>query len=96
MKESELEKFKLQQIVMFPVGPGYRNNTADWLTRGRTPDQLNKESHWWNGPSVLYQPVENWGLKFGLQKEESLPTCYGKVSYCPSEQIVHPSDGIEC
>ena len=23
-------------------------------------DELNKESHWWNGPSVLYQPVENY------------------------------------
>ena len=46
------------------------NNTADWLTRGRAPDELNKESHWWNGPHVLYQPVENWGLKFALQKEE--------------------------
>ena len=56
MKESELEKFKLQQIVMFPVGPGYRNNTADWLTRGRTPDQLNKESHWWNGPLFCTNP----------------------------------------
>lgn len=23
------------------------NNRTDGLTRGRTPDELNKESHWW-------------------------------------------------
>lgn len=45
------------------------NNTADWLTRGRAPDELKKESHWWNCPTVLYQPVENWGLKFGYRRK---------------------------
>ena len=42
-----------------PVGPEY--NTAEWLTRGRTPDELNKGSHWWKGPSILYQPLDDWG-----------------------------------
>ena len=50
-----------------------RNNTADWVPRGRTPDELNKGSNWWKGPPSLYQPIEDWGLKFGLQKEEPLP-----------------------
>ena len=77
---------------MFPVGPGYRNNTADWLTRGRTPDQLNKESHWWNGHPVLYQPVENWGLKFGLQKEESLP---GEKKICSTAVVAAHSAFID-
>ena len=48
-------------------------NTADWLTRGRKPDQIGDDSEWWNGPSFLYQLIESWGLKFGLQKEEPLP-----------------------
>ena len=36
------------------------------------PEELNQYSHWWNGLPILYQPIEEWGLKFGLQKE-SLP-----------------------
>ncbi|KAL9987899.1 hypothetical protein ACROYT_G002279 [Oculina patagonica] len=49
------------------------HNPADWLTRGRTPEELNQDSHWWNGPPILYKPVEEWALKSGLQKEEPLP-----------------------
>ena len=49
------------------------DNTADWLTRGRIPDQLGEDSHWWNGPPILYKPIEEWGLKFGMQKKEALP-----------------------
>ena len=49
------------------------HNPADWLTCGRTPEELNQYSHWWNGPPILYQPIEEWGLKFGLPNEESLP-----------------------
>ena len=48
-------------------------NTADWLTRGRRPDQLSSTSEWWNGPSFLYQPIDYWQMKFGLQKREILP-----------------------
>ena len=36
------------------------DNTADCLTRGRLPDKLAEDSHWWNG-----LPIEKWGLKFG-------------------------------
>ena len=32
------------------------NNRTDGLTRGRTPDELNKESHWWNGPLFCTNP----------------------------------------
>ena len=49
------------------------HNPTDWLTRGRTPVELNQHSHWWNGLPILYEPIEECGLKFGLQKEESLP-----------------------
>ena len=49
------------------------HNTADWLTRGRTPEELDNDSHWWNGPPILYQPIEEWGLKFNPKKDEVLP-----------------------
>ena len=50
-----------------------QNKTADWLTRGRNPHELGEDSDWWNGPPILYQPIESWGLKFGIQKSEILP-----------------------
>ena len=48
-----------------------KNNTADWLTRGRSPQELNEESQWWNGPSILYQPStrRRLSLKLGSQKK---------------------------
>ncbi|KAL9975806.1 hypothetical protein ACROYT_G013011 [Oculina patagonica] len=49
------------------------HNPADWLTRWRTPEEHNQDSHWWNGSPILYKPVEEWGLKSGLQKEGPLP-----------------------
>ena len=50
-----------------------KDNTADWLTRGRSPNELHKDSHWWKGPPVLCRPIKEWGLKFGLQHEDPLP-----------------------
>ena len=46
-----------------------QHNTADWLTRDRAPEELNNDSHWWNGPPILYRPIEEWGLKFNPKKE---------------------------
>ena len=50
-----------------------KNNTADWLTRGGSPAELDSDSQWWNGPEVLNKPFEEWGLKYGLQREDALP-----------------------
>ena len=46
-----------------------KHNTADWLTRRRTPEQLNKRSPWWNGSPILYKPVEEWGLKLVFRRK---------------------------
>lgn len=46
---------------------------ADWLTYRGNPKELHQDSNWWNGLPILYKPVEGWGLKSGLQKEEALP-----------------------
>ena len=32
-------------------------NTADWLTRHCEPNQIGDDSEWWNGPSILNQPI---------------------------------------
>ena len=48
-------------------------NIADLLTRGCKPMDLNDESEWWNGPKFLYSCFDDWGLKFGLQREGPLP-----------------------
>ena len=50
-----------------PVGPEY--NTAEWLTRGRIPDELNKGSHWWKGPPIWYQSLDDWGSNSGCRKK---------------------------
>ena len=44
-----------------PVGPEY--NTAEWLTRGRTPDELNKGSHWWERSSYFVPTSRRLGLR---------------------------------
>ena len=48
------------------------DNTADWLTRDRLPDHLGEDSHWWNGPPILYKPIEELGLKYGIQRNDVL------------------------
>ena len=52
--------------------PG-KDNISDWLTRGRNPKELDGTSEWWKGPSILYKPVEEWGLRFGRQHDNELP-----------------------
>ena len=34
---------------------------------------MSEDSHWWNGPPVLYKPIEEWGLKYGIQRNDVLP-----------------------
>jgi hypothetical protein len=69
-----------------------KENISDWLTRGCSPDQLDSESEWWSGPSFLYQPYDSWPLKFGLQREVSLPgekkiSCVAAVQSVPKKGL---------
>ena len=50
-----------------------KKNTADWLTRGKYPDELSDSSEWWLVSSILSREVDKWGLKFDLQQDVSLP-----------------------
>ena len=52
--------------------PGIQN-TADWLTRGREPNELDQDSDWMNGPPMLYKPFEEWDIKFGGTSCGELP-----------------------
>ena len=48
-------------------------NTADWLTRGKSPKELDNESEWVNGPSMLHEPAESWNVHFGPTSNEPVP-----------------------
>ena len=50
-----------------------QSNMADLVTRGCEPAKLGPESEWFNGPAILYKPLEHWGLKFGIQKADPTP-----------------------
>ena len=39
------------------------HNPANWLTRGRTPEKLNQESEWWNGPPIPVQTHQRVGTQ---------------------------------
>ena len=52
--------------------PG-NQNTADWLTRGKDPNDIGPDSTWWNGPDMFYKPFSQWELKFGKQNDDKLP-----------------------
>ena len=38
-------------------------NIADWITRGKNPDELGPGSTWQNGPEFLKLPEEEWPIK---------------------------------
>lgn len=69
-----------------------KKNTADWLTRGKDPSELVASSDWFRGPSVLYEEIDDWGIKFGSQQDnKSLPgeKRIAVVSVaCSSERLV--------
>ena len=52
--------------------PGAKN-IADWLTRGKSPEELYSNSDWFTGPSMLYEPLEKWDIKFGSTSDDPLP-----------------------
>ena len=52
--------------------PGAKN-TADWLTRGRNPEELGEESDWFRGPPMFRLPFEQWDVRFGKTSDQLLP-----------------------
>ena len=53
-----------------------KENCADWITRGLSPQQIDSTSEWWNGPKFLYQDHSLWDVKCYdqvAQKKDILP-----------------------
>ena len=40
-----------------------KQNVADFLTRGKVPDEIGKGTKWQNGPAFLYEEEELWPIK---------------------------------
>ena len=49
--------------------PG-KENVADWLTRGKSPQDLDFNSVWFRGPPMFYLPFEQWNVKFASPPAE--------------------------
>ena len=47
-----------------------KNTIADWLTRGKKPNDLNSESIWQRGPDFLELPESEWPINKALTKEQ--------------------------
>ena len=47
-----------------------KNNIADWITRGRKPQEIGQESIWQTEPNFLIQPENKWPIKQLTYKRE--------------------------
>ena len=47
-------------------------NISDWVTRVKSPEEIDALSAWFSGYSYMTKPIEEWGLKFGQLNEEIL------------------------
>ena len=67
------------------------DNVADHVTRGLDPENLTRESSWWNGPDILYKELEDWGIRYANMESSEA----SKESHCmnvrASNQQVHVS-----
>ena len=49
------------------------NNIADWITRGRTPEDIEPDSEWFTGPQILKRPFSEWNVKTRRKHSQALP-----------------------
>ncbi|XP_028405249.1 uncharacterized protein LOC114527754 [Dendronephthya gigantea] len=63
-------------------------NVADDLTKGITPEELN--GRWFNGPTFLMQPEENWPMETGMPNQNKVNEERRKVTITCSVNIAQP------
>ena len=56
-------------------------NIADVASRGCSPEDLNSDSDWQKGPQFLGTEIEQWPIKFEVNKELHLPEMKAPVSH---------------
>ena len=44
------------------LGTAGVNNIADWITRGKSPKEISRESEWQQGLEYLTKPIEEWPI----------------------------------
>ena len=78
--------------------PGVKN-TADWLTRGRSPHELGRDSDWVRGPPMFQLPFEQWDVTFGKSSDGLLPGekkdvgAHQSESFCNKELLMYSNFG---
>jgi hypothetical protein len=58
-----------------------KSNTADWVTRGKSPEEISPATEWWKGPVFLYQEESLWGIKEASE-------CCVHTLVVPGEKVV--------
>ena len=61
-------------------------NIADWVTRGKSPEELGPCSIWQSGPEFLKQPVEEWPVSSQVNVEK-LPERHKTVMTTHAKEI---------
>ena len=62
-------------------------NIADWLTRGKNPEELGQESKWQNGPAFLKLPVKDWPVSCETNVKE-LPERHNRIVLAASGEEI--------
>ena len=72
------------------------DNIADWVTRGRTLEDMKHDSEWFTGPSILKRPFSEWNVKTGRTHNEALPGEKKLTGTCVSNTIEQKDDLYDC
>ena len=67
-----------------------KKNISDWLTRGKSPQEIGASSEWFCGPSYMIAPVEEWGLKYSNSDVNCTLPGEKKISKSHNTQVTSP------
>ena len=72
------------------------NNISDWITRGRTPKDIQPDSEWLTGPPILKRPFSEWNVKTGRTNSQALPGEKKLTGTCVSINMERKDDFYDC